>query len=420
MPTIRIALLVLAITASHALSAQDYQTACLSFYNLENLFYPRDEVDVIPLDAFKAMDRSQTVVVEKTEAIEEMMDGLADIDLNRVQDFDTLGDRANITVPADGIPGIPDGTPVLLKDVRDDDNTEEGYRLYTDAVYADKLDRLAHAISLIGTDFTPDGPAVLGVSEVENAAVLRDLAAHPDLADRGYEVIHYNSIDNRGVDVGLLYRPDYFTPTASRAVWVDLWDHRKESRRERRSFTRDVLYVEGELLGETVHILVNHWPSRWGGTAASSYRRETAARTCRRIVDDILADDVDANVIVMGDLNDDPVNRSVTVELDAHGDIDRLGDGQLYNPWVDDYRRGYGSLSYGGTWNLFDQVIVSQGLLDDEGWAFFDEQLTYDRSLMVRAGNYAEGPLRAYGGSRYQMGYSDHLPASVYLVRPLN
>src|SRR5262245_8249552 len=154
---------------------------------------------------------------------------------------------------------------------------------YDSSVFNDKLQKLADVISLIGTDETPDGLAVMGCAEIENATVLAALAAQPKLAPRKYKYVHYNSPDERGIDVGLIYNPKYFIPQASRPVVVDLAGLSDENRP-----TRDILLVEGRLLGETVFVLVNHWPSRRGGEEATLPLRRKAAEVCKSLSDSVL------------------------------------------------------------------------------------------------------------------------------------
>ena len=295
---------------------------------------------------------------------------------------------------------------------KDEEFLPNGANRYDSVVFHDKLGKLADVISLIGTDETPDGVAVMGCSEVENASVLQALSRQPKLASRNYKYVHYNSPDERGIDVGLLYNPKYFTPVRSHGVLVDLTGLSEENRP-----TRDILFVEGKLLGESVYLLVNHWPSRRGGEEATMLLRRKAAQVCRSVVDSVLRESPSAKIFIMGDLNDDPVSPSVQVTLGASGDsISRSG---LFNPWLAPYKKGHGSLAYDDRWNLFDQIILSSAVLDTtKGGFFFHDAKIFSRPWMLHSrGRFKGYPRRTYEGTRYAGGYSDHLPTYVVLYR---
>jgi len=306
-----------------------------------------------------------------------------------------------------------------LFDTIDGPNNDEeflpgGPRHYTGAVYRDKLEKLATVIAGIGTDLAPDGLAVMGCAEVENAAVMRDLAAHPLLAPRRYRYIHYDSPDERGIDVGLFYNPRYFKPVNSEPLRVD---NRNPDGTPRP--TRDVLYVYGMLNGEAVHLLVGHWPSRRGGEEASAPYRAQAAAVCRHKIDSVTAINPAARIVVMGDLNDDPVNASVCEVLGCVSDRAALRSGGMYNPWVVMYKDGQGTLAYNDAWNLFDQILLSPAWLDDTpGHYAFHEARIYKQPWMIqRSGRFRGYPKRTYSHNKYIGGYSDHFPTYIVLVK---
>jgi hypothetical protein len=164
----------------------------------------------------------------------------------------------------------------------DEEFLPKGVRNYNGGIYLDKLDRLATVISQIGVEINPDGPALLGVAEVENDTVLNDLVHRKLIEKRGYKIVHYDSKDIRGVDVGLLYNPKYFIVEASDKLFVQLPGGSKDA-----YYTRDILWVRGKLDGETVHIYVNHWPSRSGGEKRSEPARNAAAQVCKNHMDSI-------------------------------------------------------------------------------------------------------------------------------------
>ena len=296
----------------------------------------------------------------------------------------------------------------------DEEFLPTGAKNYTGRVYLEKLDRLAEVISKIGTEKTPDGPALLCVSEVENRSVLQDLAKHPLLASRNYRICHYDSPDLRGVDVGLLYNPKYFVPIKSRPLNVPLVSASGYPIK-----TRDILWVEGYLMGEKVHVFVNHWPSRRGGEEASSHLRQKAASVCKHTLDSILVAEPNAKGFVMGDLNDDPMSPSVKKVLNATGDPAKVTEGRMFNPFEPFYKKGIGTLAWQDSWNLFDQIIFTPAWVatPPQGWFFYKAEVFNRPFLTQKTGNFKGYPLRTYVGNEYQSGYSDHFPVIVYLYR---
>lgn len=289
--------------------------------------------------------------------------------------------------------------------------TPEGMNKWTSKRYHEKLKNMAFVISKIASETTPDGVALLGVSEIENKGVLEDLVKDPQIRDRNYEIVHYDSPDLRGVDVGLLYQPKYFKVTNSRSHRLNMADT---------SFrTREQLVVSGLLDGEMIHVIVNHWPSRSGGEKASRPKRNAAADLSRHIVDSLFSIDKNAKILVMGDLNDDPINPSVKDHLRTKGKTDQLLEGDLFNPMYKMYKDGIGSLAYMDTWNLFDQVIISQGLLGEDKTTFkyYNAKVFNKSFLKQEEGAYAGYPLRTFAGGVYMNGYSDHFPVYVTLIK---
>ena len=250
--------------------------------------------------------------------------------------------------------------------VNDEEFLPTGPKGYNSAVYSDKLTKLATVISQMGVEKNPDGPALLGVAEIENDTVLRDLANHSLLKKNQYRFVHYDSRDARGVDVGLFYNPKYFTVEQSDKLFVQLPGGSKDA-----YFTRDILWVKGKLDGETIHVYVNHWPSRSGGEERSRPAREAAAQVAKNHIDSITALDPMAKIILLGDLNDDPVNTSISVVLNARAKEKEVLKGGLFNPWTEMYKNGLGTLAYQDSWNLFDQIIVSYPFLDKDQKGFF-------------------------------------------------
>ncbi|MEO8088637.1 MAG: endonuclease [Bacteroidota bacterium] len=289
-----------------------------------------------------------------------------------------------------------------------------GANHYTGAVYLDKISKLSDVISLIGTDVTPDGLALMGCAEIENDTVLTDLTHSPKLVGRGYKIVHYNSPDIRGIDVGLLYNPKYFTPKFSEPLFVPLIDPDGAPR-----YTRDVLYVEGTFLGESIFVFVNHWPSRRGGEEASAPGRALAASVAKHKIDSITKINPDAKIVLMGDLNDDPVSPSLTKVIGALGERKDVQRGGMFNPWMVYYKQGIGTLAYNDSWNLFDQIVISSGWLNkDRPGLFFKEARIFSKPWMIQQdGRYKGYPKRTYDFNKYIGGYSDHFPTFTVFLK---
>ena len=213
--------------------------------------------------------------------------------------------------------------------IDDEEFLPTGAKRYSSSIYNRKVSNLATVVQKIGAEINTDGPAILGAVEIENDTVLNDLIKHPLLKNRAYLFVHENSKDKRGIDVALLYQPKYFTPMVHRSLEVELAPRNKEP-----VFTRDILYVKGVLLKDTVHIYVNHWPSRRGGQKRSTESRSKAARVCRSHINTIIAKNPSAKIMVMGDLNDNPSDYSVSHALQSSGGLKMIKKSDLYNPWV--------------------------------------------------------------------------------------
>ncbi len=301
--------------------------------------------------------------------------------------------------------------------VDDEEFLPQSERHYNTRVYLDKVSRLSEVISQIGTDLNPDGLALLGVSEIENDTVLHDLVKHKNLKSNNFKIVHYNSPDRRGIDVGLLYNPKYFTPLYSKNLFVQLPGGSKES-----FFTRDILYVKGLLDGDTIHVMVGHWPSRSGGEERSAPARAAAAGVCKRVVDSLMAINLQTKVLIMGDLNDDPISPSLTKVLEAKNSTKGLKEGGLYNPWYDFYKKGIGTIAYQDSWGLFDQVVLSKAWLDKEqaGYHFYQATIFNKEFLVQQTGKYKGYPKRTWDGTTYNYGYSDHFPVFVTMLKKVN
>jgi hypothetical protein len=300
------------------------------------------------------------------------------------------------------------------KNFGDDEFTPNGAFHYTEDIYKQKLHNLATVLKQLATEITPDGPAIIGTAEIENGKVLSDLVAQPEIRDRNYQFIHFNSYDYRGIDVAMLYNPRYFHVITAKALPVNI-----SSSTQKKGTTRDVLFVHGIFAGDTINLFINHWPSRRGGQAASAPLRAIAAAVSRRVIDSLTAINPRTKAIVMGDLNDDPTDESVRVVLRAKGNIKTLSDKDLYNPFESFYKKGIGSLGYEDHWDLFDQVILTPSFLnDDHGWRFYKSEVFNREFLKTKSGRYKGYPHRSFDqNNNWLNGYSDHFPTLVYLVK---
>lgn len=277
--------------------------------------------------------------------------------------------------------------------------------------YTNKLKNMATVLNEMSTDMLPMGLAAVGVSEIENYRVLDDLVSHPVLAHRGWKIVHIEGPDRRGVDCALLYNPKLFSPVASKLVPYTTEDNDTTYK------TRGFLTVSGDMAGERVHIIVNHWPSRY----ASSPARERAAVLVKAVKDSLMAQNPQSKVIIMGDMNDDPDDKSMKNCLGAKREQNQIKhDTDLYNPWWNVLRKkGLGTLKYKGKWNLFDQIVFSGNLVGKERSTLkFYKPEIFSRSYMLQTeGKYKGSPKRTHAGGVWLNGYSDHLPVIIYLIK---
>ncbi|HEX5624820.1 MAG TPA: endonuclease/exonuclease/phosphatase family protein [Saprospiraceae bacterium] len=301
-----------------------------------------------------------------------------------------------------------------LFDTEDDPNTideeftPKGERQWTLDKYQDKLNKLARVISQLGRVEEGRPLGILGVCEIENRKVLEDLVRTDALSGQYLKIVHHDSKDPRGVDVALLYQPRLFTVLQSRSIGIPLVDSDGQSRK-----TRDILLVKGKTSNQNLYILVNHWPSRRGGQAQTQAYRYLAAQVNKALADSVLARDPGAGVIIMGDLNDNPDDKSLTDAIGAQSEPDAVKENGFYNPFYKHYRRGEGSTAYQDAWSLFDQILISGNLIKAElpRALQYESNRVFRRDFMIDAeGHFRHYPKRTFSGSAYQGGYSDHFP----------
>ena len=294
--------------------------------------------------------------------------------------------------------------------INDEEYTSEGANAWDENKYKNKLNNMAYVLNQLGGKYLPQGPAVIGVSEVENRGVLEDLVKTNEFAQRGYEIVHYDSPDFRGIDVALLYNPKLFTVESSKAIPFKVTDNPNFK-------TRDQLLVTGYLAGEKIHVIVAHWPSRRGGKQ-SDYR-ERAAALGKTIIDSLYKVDPNSKVFYMGDLNDDPFDKSVSKVIGAKRNQADVEKGGMFNPFWNILDSGVGSLAYNGSWNLFDQIMVSNNLVgtDRTNLKFWKAEVFNKDFLINQDGQFKGYPKRTFSKGIWLNGYSDHLPTIVYLLK---
>ena len=293
----------------------------------------------------------------------------------------------------------------------------DGANRWTGLKYSSKLQNMARVLSEMGTDKLPGvGCAAIGVSEVENAKCLEDLCNQEPLKAKNFKYLLLEGPDRRGVDCGLVYNPKLFQVRDVKLVPY-IYILPEDSARATRGF----LTVSGTLAGEHVTIIVNHLPSR----GATSFYREEGGRQIRLVVDSLVKADPNVKILVMGDMNDDPQDKSMAEALGAKRKMKDVPNepGGLWNPWWDVLASGTGTLQYDGKWNLFDQIIVSNALLDRDGkkdyktLKLWNYQIFRRDYLFQKEGKYKGNTLRTHAGGAWLNGYSDHLPTVVYLIK---
>ena len=301
--------------------------------------------------------------------------------------------------------------------IYDDDRTPEGKDAWTQERYAHKLAQLSKVISEIGYDISKTPPAIVGVCEAENKQVLYDLVNHPNLRDHNYGIVHFDSPDERGIDVALLYRKAVFIPMAfdSRRLLLSKEDGKRD-------YTRDQLVVEGLLDNEKIYFIVNHWPSRSGGEARSRPYRLAAAKLNKRIIDSLRRHNSLVKIIGMGDFNDDPTDPSFKKILKVKGKKKQLDSTSLYGPLERLFLKGAGSLAYRDKWNVFDQIYMTSNLVytTKNNYAFWKAGIYTPAYAIDPKGKYKGYPLRTYAGGNYIGGYSDHFPVYIHLIKQVN
>ena len=289
--------------------------------------------------------------------------------------------------------------------IRDDDHLPNSRLPWNTKRYNHKLDQLAKVMSSI-----KEGgfPSAFGISEVENREVIEELINHPLLKKAGYKIIHKDSPDDRGIDVALLYRPTEFTPINTDFIRLNFPGDSTYA-------TRDVLHVFGKTAGgDKIHLFVNHWVSRWGGQEETEPYRIYTAEKLWNITQKIFAKNPSSNIIIAGDLNDNPTDKSLINGLQVLEPKKPLEEERLYNLGSIPFKNGEGSLYY-KSWDMFDQIIVSTPLLTGEnGMQVSSTQQTVIKHdwMLYHPKKGDPRPSRTSAG-KYYGGFSDHLPVYI-------
>jgi len=297
-----------------------------------------------------------------------------------------------------------------IKDPKTDDAefTPMGSAHWTTERYQHKLDNISKVLAAISE---ANVPLVIGLAEIENKKVAEDLAAQPSLIKYKLGVIEQDSPDPRGIDVALLYNKDLLTVVSKDFLTVKLPDVDKG--------TRDILYVKGNVKEQPVHFFVNHWPSRREGQLFSQPRRFAAATVIKNKIAEIRSVDKDAHIIIIGDFNDNPTDSSVAQVLGAVQPADTLVHDQLYDLMTKPYKDGQYSLRYHQENDVFDQMIVSETMIDTASSIRVKGNvgnIFNEHWLLFKHPKQGDIPNRTYSGPVYHGGFSDHLPVYIDLL----
>ncbi|MFC4721507.1 endonuclease/exonuclease/phosphatase family protein [Geojedonia litorea] len=298
-----------------------------------------------------------------------------------------------------------------LFDIYDDEHTNDddflpnSAKRWTQKRYDRKLYKLGSVISQIGLNETQQPPSIVGLAEVENAAVLQDLISSSELAEHRYNFVHYDSTDERGIDVALLYREEMFKVQSTETFSVHLVDDNGEP-----DYTRDILLVTGFLNNDLIHVIVNHWSSRRDGDEATAYKRIAASNRVLEIINQLERLYDNPKIVVMGDFNDNPTDRSI---------VHLLANAQLFHPLISKWTPERGTQNHDFKWNLFDQIMCSNNLLNgsDQGYRFKGAEIFDEKFLTQYHGKYKGQPYRTYVGKKYKGGFSDHFPVYMLLEK---
>lgn len=289
------------------------------------------------------------------------------------------------------------------KQTLDDDFLPSSDKNWTPKRYKKKVRKLGYAISKIGIATTNKFPVIVGLAEIENKLVVEDLLNSKFLKGQNYNLVHYDSPDERGIDVAMIYNEDHFKVYYSEVFPLNLY--REDGTRD---YTRDILLVEGLLNGEKIYIIINHWPSRREGVEITEPSRLLASNKVLEIISSIKETDHDPRIIIMGDFNDDPESKSIK---------NLIHNEDLFNPMEVLKSHYRGSMSHRLKWNLFDQILITTNFFEYHPKKHkFSKANIFDKAFLKQfKGKYKGNPFRTYVGRKYKGGYSDHFPVYIHL-----
>ncbi len=245
--------------------------------------------------------------------------------------------------------------------------------------------------------------------------MIEDVINDSLLRDKNYGIVHYHSPDIRGIDVALLYQKKLFKPISTSSHELKIYDLSSRNR----IYTRDQLLVSGELEGDLIHIIVNHWPSRSGGEEKSAPNRIAAAKLSKHLVDSLQTIDPYAKVFILGDLNDNPTDTSIKNGLKTEKNRKKMGLKGIYNPYENYFKDGLGTTAYRDAWSLFDQIMLTKPLLEKDFTSFrFYKANIYNKNYLIdKSGTFKGYPKRSFSYSGFTDGFSDHFPVYVYVIK---
>ncbi len=280
--------------------------------------------------------------------------------------------------------------------------TPDGVRHWTFSRYKLKRNQIYKVITALGGW---QSPSIVGFAELENRFVLEDLVENTPLKNDNYQVIHFESIDHRGIDAGLIYNPAEVEILFAKPIRL--------YREDGSAFTtRDILYAKFLIAADTLHLFINHWPSRYGGLLQTDPLRKLASKKLKQVTDSVCRVVKNPNILIMGDFNDDPEDESIQF-LTAPNDQCQLQNLDL----VPTDFPVEGTLKYRSDWNTFDQVIASEFLLQNSNGLKIENKHAklFSASFLLEEDQKHLGikPKRTYIGYTYHGGFSDHLPVFV-------
>ncbi len=289
----------------------------------------------------------------------------------------------------------------------DDEFTPQGDNKWTAQRYDLKLKHLAKVVAAM------DCPAVLGLTEIENAQVVKDLLAQKTISKGNYDFVHYDSPDRRGIDVAFAYNKEIVKVIESKKIDITF----PEGTTKETETTRDILHVKAAIGGNIIHFFVNHWSSRRGGAEASEPKRLYVASVLRKTIDAIQKLDANARIVILGDFNDEPSDRSVVDVLKASAPVAEPYNDHLYDLMAPFQADKKGSYYYKGQWDMIDNIVVSGSILSPKATVYCQNATIFkDNFMLYTDKSGVANPSRTYGGTHYFGGYSDHLPVFVEAI----